>query len=303
MHQLVTLCRKFGKKGPGKFNFDTFIGQDEHMSWWIYLFGASVFSSCHLKEHRLVMAFRALLAYTIIIGIIFMAFFSLAWGPIQERALPPVKTLHTYRLLTRNLQEIEHPIYRIFIPHRENPLPGKWEDFANVTALWRDDEGGTYQTACTPKENWGDVVYSSGIFSCPSLINPMKSLGEGITHNDLDLFLPPSDFLVTLNFTWFSATLGALGDWYDPHRRGASVMLGLTHDDNYVAGNTIPTLVFPGSHLVGGISTHVRQIVSSPLLASLGIFVPSKAFLIANIVSLSPDPSPSINRPPNIGTL
>lgn len=77
------------------------------------------------------------------------------------------------------------------------------------------------------------------------------------------------DLLVTVNFTTLNMSSNSLVN----ARRGAvSILVGLTNDDARVISNTVPTPLFPGSHLLASVSHQIRQTFVAPSLAALGVF-------------------------------
>lgn len=81
---------------------------------------------------------------------------------------------------------------------------------------------------------------------------------------------PNIALLITVNFT--SLNISSDDSLANPMERAISIAVGLTSIDEDVFINTIPIQIFPGSHLLGGVSWRIRKTFKDPPRASFGIF-------------------------------
>ena len=77
------------------------------------------------------------------------------------------------------------------------------------------------------------------------------------------------DLLITVNFTALGVSAESL---VDARQSAVSILVGLTNNTADIVENTIPTPLFPGSHLCGSTSRELRRRFVKPPLASLGFF-------------------------------
>ncbi|KAF9461614.1 hypothetical protein BDZ94DRAFT_1299092 [Collybia nuda] len=301
----------------GRERRDLFAQYEFGMPWSLVLFGEALFRKRYPNEPCVTRGIRAVIAYVFICGLIVYSLFVLVVGPVQETAFPPVKTFRGSRLLDPQFKKLHH-FWRVFTlldSHTVQELNITGADLQssiNVTVFWDDNEGQT-QSTCAPESQMLKHIDSNDLlsmrtdpldfikFNCPE----RYQLPTGnSTDNDRIRFYDNSnlapDVLITINFTSLNIMTRSFAN---TRRQAISILVGLTDVDKDVISNTIPTPLFPGSHLLASVSREVRQISIPRFLASLGTFTFFRTFLTAQLTFVAPDPSPLINRQENTATL
>jgi hypothetical protein len=77
------------------------------------------------------------------------------------------------------------------------------------------------------------------------------------------------DLLITVNFTVLNISSTAI---VDTPTNSVQLMIGLTNDTYKVFLTTMPTTLIPGVNLFGLVRLHIRQTISSSVLAVIGLF-------------------------------
>ncbi|KAF9457966.1 hypothetical protein BDZ94DRAFT_1301531 [Collybia nuda] len=322
MHtQIVVLiillgCRIYRLVGAERVS--PFAQYDFGIPWRPVLFGESLFKLRYQNEPSFHRFLRAVIAYLFICGLIVYSLFVLVVGPVQETAFPPVKTFRGSRLLKTQFSKLDPFVWRIFVASRifksnkhylmitlcqlvdthtaqaSNITAADLRSSINITVLWDHDEGDSRLSMRSDSVNFIK-------FRCPRQYDtpPTNSPDEEYVKFYDNSNLAP-DLLITVNFTSLNITSKSLAN---ARRRAVSFLVGLTEDDPDVTSNTIPTPLFPGSHVHASVSRQVRQIATPRFLASLGTFAFSRTFLTAQLSFLASDPSPLIDRQENTATL
>jgi len=226
--------------------------------------------------------------------------------PVKQNGLSLVKTFHTtdivYDFPMAPLVWNVVAFIDMTIPAAS--YPDVFKAAVDVKPLW-DDQGSAPACVYRGHQTFGGAVlgvqsdpYIQTItISCPSRLNYTPAPKDAMT-TPSSMISP--DLLVTVNFTMLGISDDSL---VDARRRTVSILVGLTDNTADVVENTIPTPLFPGSHLCGSTSRELRQRFVKPPLASSGIFSPSMSFLVSDLVALVQDPSLLVPRLENTATL
>ncbi|KAF9033462.1 hypothetical protein BDZ89DRAFT_551337 [Hymenopellis radicata] len=116
------------------------------------------------------------------------------------------------------------------------------------------------------------------------------------------------DLLVTVNFTSLgisSANFTSDSPLVRETRGGVSIVAGLSNSTIDVISDSQAATMLPNEHLVSGVDAHIRQRFAEANAATLGLSSISKmrTFLVADLVGLRPNPSSTIPRDSNTGSL
>jgi len=116
----------------------------------------------------------------------------------------------------------------------------------------------------TPERHKGWVTFE---YLLPSQIFLVDDFSYLTLYYQAQYIVP--DLLITVNFTALNISATTI---VDTPKNSVQLMVGLTNDTKKVFQTTIPTSLIPGVNLFGMVTFKIRQVISSSVLAAVGLF-------------------------------